>query len=83
LIIRNFEAYYDERKALKEILIDHIFDKTQKFLIKNFSFDEYENKLPIIGDGIYSETSHQFCVYEIIAKTIHISPPNPNFDTNI
>ena len=57
MIIRNFEAYYDERKALKEILIDHIFDKTQKFLIKNFSFDEYENKIPIIGDGIYSNSN--------------------------
>ncbi|GAB6045210.1 hypothetical protein JCM11957_15190 [Caminibacter profundus] len=57
MIIRNFEAYYDERKALKGILTDNIFNKAKTFLIRNFSFGEYENKIPIIGDGIYSNSN--------------------------
>jgi len=57
LIIKNFKAYYDERKALKEILESNIFNKTKTFLTRNFSFDEYKSKIPVIGDGIYSNSN--------------------------
>ena len=57
MIIRNFKAYYDERKALREILKSNIFKKTKSFLIKNFSFEKYKNKIPVIGDGIYSNSN--------------------------
>jgi len=56
-MINNFKAYYDERKALKKIVKSDIFNKAKTFLIRNFSFDEYENKIPIIGDGIYSNSN--------------------------
>ena len=56
-MIQNFKAYYDERKALKEILKSNIFNKAKSILINNFSFDEYENRIPIIGDGIYSNSN--------------------------
>ena len=57
MIIRNFKAYYDERKALREIIKINIFNKTKSFLIKNFSFEKYKNKIPLIGDGIYSNSN--------------------------
>ena len=56
-MINNFQAYYDERKALKEILKSNIFNKAKLSLIRNFSFDEYEKKIPILGDGIYSNSN--------------------------
>jgi hypothetical protein len=60
-LIRNFEAYYDERKALKEILKSNIFNKSKNFIKKNI----FPNKrIPIIGDGIYSSSN------ELIGLTI-------------
>ena len=56
-MIQNFKAYYDERKALKEIFKSNIFNKAKSFLMKNFSFDEYENKIPLLGDGVYSSSN--------------------------
>jgi len=58
-LIKNFEAYYDERKALKEILNDKkIFTKADIFLSKTFDTEKrYENKIPILGDGIYANSN--------------------------
>ncbi len=57
LIIKNFEAYYDERKALRKIFEDGVFNKVKSFLINYFSFEKYENIIPILGDGIYSNSN--------------------------
>jgi len=53
-MIKNFQAYYDERKVLKEILKDN-FNKAKSFLI--FLFKKYNNKIPLLGDAIYSNSN--------------------------
>ena len=55
--INNFKAYYDERKALKEILNSKLFNDLKTFLLKNFSFKKYENKIPLLGDAMYSNSN--------------------------
>jgi len=57
LMIKNFQAYYDERKALKEILKDNMFNKAKSFLNSVFSFEKYNNKIPLLGDAIYSNSN--------------------------
>jgi len=60
LSINNFKAYYDERKALKEILNNKLFNDLKSFLLKNFSFKKYENKIPLLGDAMYSNSNELF-----------------------
>ena len=57
LSISNFEAYYDERKALKEILNSELFSDLKSFLLENFSFESFENKIPLLGDAMYSNSN--------------------------
>ena len=55
-MIKNFQAYYDERKVLKEILKDN-FNKAKSFLNSVFLFKKYNNKIPLLGDAIYSNSN--------------------------
>ena len=48
--------YYDERKVLKEILKDN-FNKAKSFLNSVFLFKKYNNKIPLLGDAIYSNSN--------------------------
>ena len=57
LSINNFKAYYDERKALKEVLNNKLFNDLKSFLLENFSFESFENKIPLLGDAMYSNSN--------------------------
>jgi len=57
LMIKNFQVYYDERKVLKEILKDNMFNKAKSFLNFIFSFEKYNNKISLLGGAIYSNSN--------------------------
>jgi hypothetical protein len=71
LSISNFKTYYDERKALKEVLNNKLFNDLKSFLLKNFSFKNFENKIPLLGVAMYSNSNESiiyllkkvYCLY--------------------